>query len=110
MVVDIFIYSLWQLTLAMAPYILFGLLVAAILHETIPQSFMTKHLSSRNTSSLMKASLFGIPRYKSNSTHDSQRRYFTFITNKRFYTLDIYHFYLIKGYTDKRLNSKSCCR
>ncbi|MEJ2497104.1 MAG: SO_0444 family Cu/Zn efflux transporter [Sulfurovaceae bacterium] len=61
MIVDIFIYSLWQLTLAMAPYILFGLLVAAILHETIPQSFMTKHLSSRNTSSVMKASLFGIP-------------------------------------------------
>ncbi len=61
MIVDIFIYSLWQLTLAMAPYILFGLLVAAILHETIPQSFMTKHLSSRNISSVMKASLFGIP-------------------------------------------------
>lgn len=61
MIVDVFIHSLWQLTLAMAPYILFGLLMAAILHETIPQSFMTKHLGSRNISSVMKASLFGIP-------------------------------------------------
>ena len=61
MVIDIFLDSLWQLTLAMAPYIFIGVLFAGILHEIIPADFIAKHLGKNNTASVVKASLFGIP-------------------------------------------------
>ena len=45
----------------MAPYILFGLLFAGILHELVPDSIVTKHLGKDNVSSVVKSTLFGIP-------------------------------------------------
>ena len=57
----IFIDSLIELSNAMAPYILFGLLFAGILHETVPESLVTKHLGRENISSVIKATLFGVP-------------------------------------------------
>lgn len=56
-----FFEALWQLTLAMAPYILFGLLFAGILHEIVPDSIVTKHLGQDNILSVLKSTLFGIP-------------------------------------------------
>lgn len=56
-----FFEALWQLSLAMAPYILFGLLFAGILHELVPDSIVTKHLGSSDVKSVMKSTLFGIP-------------------------------------------------
>lgn len=56
-----FFEALWQLSLAMAPYILFGLLFAGILHELIPDSIVTKHLGASDVKSVMKSTLFGIP-------------------------------------------------
>ncbi len=56
-----FFEALWQLTLAMAPYILFGLLFAGILHEIVPDSIVTKHLGKDNILSVLKSTLFGIP-------------------------------------------------
>ncbi len=53
--------ALWQLSIAMAPYILFGLIFAGILHEIVPQSLVSKHLGNSNISSVIKATLFGIP-------------------------------------------------
>ena len=53
--------ALWELTGAMAPYILFGLLFAGILHEMVPGDFVQKHLGRDNVGSVMKATLFGIP-------------------------------------------------
>jgi len=50
-----------DLSYAMAPYILFGLLFAGILHELVPESLVTKHLGSDNVASVVKATLFGIP-------------------------------------------------
>ena len=56
-----FFEALWQLSTAMAPYILFGLLFAGILHELVPEGIVTKHLGKENITSVVKSTLFGIP-------------------------------------------------
>ena len=56
-----FFEALWQLSMAMAPYILFGLLFAGILHELVPESIVTKHLGKESISSVVKSTFFGIP-------------------------------------------------
>ena len=56
-----FFEALWQLSMAMAPYILFGLLFAGVLHELVPQSIVTKHLGKENIISVLKSTIFGIP-------------------------------------------------
>ncbi len=53
--------ALIELSNAMAPYILFGLLFAGILHEFVPDTLVTKHLGKGNIFSVIKATLFGIP-------------------------------------------------
>ena len=59
--ISIFLNSLVDLSNAMAPYILFGLFFAGILHEIVPESLVTKHLGKENISSVIKATLFGVP-------------------------------------------------
>jgi len=56
-----FFETLWQLSIAMAPYILFGLLFAGMLHELVPDSIVTKHLGKDNIASVVKSTIFGIP-------------------------------------------------
>jgi len=56
-----FFNSLMELSNAMAPYILFGLIFAGILHEMVPQTLVTKHLGKENILSVLKSTLFGIP-------------------------------------------------
>jgi uncharacterized membrane protein YraQ (UPF0718 family) len=56
-----FFTALWELTEAMAPYILLGLLFAGILHELLPKDFIQRHLGRDDTASVFKATLFGIP-------------------------------------------------
>ena len=56
-----FLNAIISLSNAMAPYILFGLLFAGILHEVVPQSLVTKHLGDENIISVIKSTLFGIP-------------------------------------------------
>jgi uncharacterized membrane protein YraQ (UPF0718 family) len=56
-----FLEALWQLSIAMAPYILFGLAFAGILHELVPDSIVTKHLGKESISSVIKSTIFGIP-------------------------------------------------
>lgn len=56
-----FFEALWQLSIAMAPYILFGLLFAGILHELVPDSIVTKHLGKDDVGSVVKSTVFGIP-------------------------------------------------
>ncbi len=56
-----FLEALWSLSIAMAPYILFGLIFAGILHELVPESIVTKHLGKESISSVVKSTLFGIP-------------------------------------------------
>lgn len=59
--IETFGVALWELTAAMAPYILFGLFFAGILHELVPGDFVQRHLGPGNVASVMKATLFGIP-------------------------------------------------
>jgi uncharacterized membrane protein YraQ (UPF0718 family) len=56
-----FFNSLLDLSNAMAPYILFGLLFAGVLHILVPESLVTKHLGDSSISSVIKATFFGIP-------------------------------------------------
>jgi len=58
---SLFIEALIVLSNAMAPYILFGLLFAGILHELVPESLVTKHLGKESISSVIKSTIFGIP-------------------------------------------------
>lgn len=46
---------------AMSFYILLGLLIAGILKQLIPDDFITSHLGSNKTSSVIKATVLGIP-------------------------------------------------
>ena len=46
---------------AMSIYIIFGLLIAGILKQVIPENFVSSHLGKNSTSSVIKATLFGIP-------------------------------------------------
>jgi len=59
--INSFFDALMQLSFSMAPYILFGLLFAGVLHELVPDSIVTKHLGKDNIASVIKSTLFGIP-------------------------------------------------
>ena len=56
-----FFTALLDLSNAMAPFILFGLAFAGILHELVPESLVTKHLGKESISSVIKSTVFGIP-------------------------------------------------
>jgi uncharacterized membrane protein YraQ (UPF0718 family) len=56
-----FFTALYELSNAMAWYILFGLVFAGILHEVVPDTIVTKHLGHEKVSSVIKSTLFGIP-------------------------------------------------
>lgn len=45
----------------MAVYLVFGLLIAAILHVLFPEAWIRKHLGANSTGSVLKATLFGAP-------------------------------------------------
>lgn len=61
MEITLFFEALWQLSVTMAPYILFGLFFAGILHELVPDSIVTKHLGKESVASVVKSTVFGIP-------------------------------------------------
>lgn len=50
--------NLW---LAMAPYILLGMFFAGILHAFLGEGFIARHLGDKSITSILKATLFGIP-------------------------------------------------
>ncbi|MCK4875905.1 MAG: SO_0444 family Cu/Zn efflux transporter, partial [Sulfurimonas sp.] len=60
-IITLFFTALLDLSNAMAPYILFGLLFAGILHELVPDSIVTKHLGKESIGSVIKSTIFGIP-------------------------------------------------
>jgi uncharacterized membrane protein YraQ (UPF0718 family) len=57
----LFFNSLYELSNSMAPYILFGLLFAGVLHELVPDTIVSKHLGKSSILSVIKATVFGIP-------------------------------------------------
>lgn len=56
-----FFTTLFDLSNEMAPYILFGLLFAGILHELVPDTIVKNHLGQNSLLSTIKAAVFGIP-------------------------------------------------
>ncbi len=55
------VLEFWSLLVEMAPYLLLGFLIAGILNGLVPKKYIVKHLGKSNFSSVLKASLFGIP-------------------------------------------------
>ena len=53
--------ALLDLSNAMAPYILFGLIFAGFLHEMVPDTIVKNHLGKDSIGSVVKATLFGVP-------------------------------------------------
>lgn len=56
-----FFLEIWQLLGEMSLYLLFGFLMAGILHILIPQKLIEKNLSGRGISKSIKSALFGVP-------------------------------------------------
>ena len=55
------IKEFWFVFEAMAPYLLFGFLIAGFLSVVISPDFVERHLGGRKFMSVLKATLFGIP-------------------------------------------------
>lgn len=55
------IISMWDLTKEMAPYLLFGYIIAGFLHVCIKSESIYRHLSGNSFMSVLKATLFGVP-------------------------------------------------
>lgn len=60
-VVSGIIMETWSLLIEMAPYLLLGFFVAGILHVFMPSEKVYRHFSQNRFSSVVKASLFGVP-------------------------------------------------
>lgn len=56
-----FIYSLVNMLVEMAPYLLLGFLVAGILYAFVPGKFYRNHLSQPGPWAVLKAALIGVP-------------------------------------------------
>ena len=59
--ITLFFSALFDLSNAMAPYILFGLIFAGFLHELVPDSIVKNHLGKDSIVSVIKSTIFGIP-------------------------------------------------
>jgi uncharacterized membrane protein YraQ (UPF0718 family) len=60
MIIDIIIEA-WRLLLESAPYVVFGLLISGLLRVFINPAYVSRHLGSGRFTSVLKASLIGIP-------------------------------------------------
>ena len=56
-----YVSALWDILLELAPWLLFGLLLAGVLHVLLPASFIRRHLGRRRFSSVFKAVAIGVP-------------------------------------------------
>lgn len=56
-----YIYPLLNLLNEMSPYLLFGFLIAGVLHEFVPRRIYADKLSGNNFRSIFWATMFGIP-------------------------------------------------
>jgi uncharacterized membrane protein YraQ (UPF0718 family) len=56
-----FLENFWILTQDMAIYIIMGVFIAGVLKQIIPTDFVKNHLGNNNFTSVIKASIFGIP-------------------------------------------------
>lgn len=57
----LFIYNFIYILSEMAPYLLFGFLVAGILSQLIPTSWVQRHLAGKGYSPIIKSAMVGVP-------------------------------------------------
>jgi uncharacterized membrane protein YraQ (UPF0718 family)/copper chaperone CopZ len=57
----VFASKMWETTTDMAPYLLFGFLVAGVLSIVVSPETVERQLGSRGLGSVIKAALFGVP-------------------------------------------------
>lgn len=55
------VFEIWAVTVAMAPYLLFGFLAAGVLSQLISRDYVKRHLGGRGLMGTVKASLVGVP-------------------------------------------------
>jgi uncharacterized membrane protein YraQ (UPF0718 family) len=55
------IKEIWLVTVAMAPYLLFGFLMAGVLSVLISQDYVRRHLGGSGWLQALKAAVFGVP-------------------------------------------------
>lgn len=56
-----YILNLWQIMMDLAPWLLFGLVLAGLLHVLLPEGFIKKHLGKSRWGNVLKAVLIGVP-------------------------------------------------
>lgn len=56
-----FAHHLYHVMLALSPWLIFGLVVAGLLHVLLPRDFIGKHFGGRGVFSLVKAAAIGVP-------------------------------------------------
>jgi len=56
-----FLGEMWNLCTEMAPYLLLGMFVSGLISVFIDSSIIYRHIGSKNLSSILKSTLFGIP-------------------------------------------------
>ncbi len=56
-----YLNQLWHLMKELSPWLLFGLLLAGILHVLLPAGFIRRHLGGRRFVNVLKAVLVGVP-------------------------------------------------
>jgi uncharacterized membrane protein YraQ (UPF0718 family) len=61
MIIVQYFQAFWDYLVLTAPYLVMGLVAGGIIHEFINLDFIKKHLGGAGASSVIKASLFGIP-------------------------------------------------
>ncbi|NOY75972.1 MAG: hypothetical protein GXP32_09325 [Kiritimatiellaeota bacterium] len=58
----LFFENVWSTTLALAPWLLFGFLIAGLLHVWVPDNFVKHHLGrKRGLLTVLKSVIFGVP-------------------------------------------------
>ncbi len=60
-IINRYLFSLWELTLEMSPYLLLGFLIAGILYIYFPKEKVSKYLGNNNFKSTLNAALIGVP-------------------------------------------------
>lgn len=56
-----FVYNFINIINQMAPYLLFGFLIAGILSQIIPTSWVQRHLSGKGYAPIVKSAMIGVP-------------------------------------------------
>lgn len=59
--ISLFLSNFWHFLSLISFYLLFGLIVAGVIKQIIPDKFIQKHIGKNSSSSIFKAAMLGIP-------------------------------------------------